>query len=207
MPLRANSTLATRSFQMYHFFVRGQYVFLKDTLMSMLKAKDYPGIARYIGVLGVAWPNLAPLLMGLSTLLRTGSASTAGAQIEDKYRKLYAPEDPGEWALNYIGLLAHMGAVSDYMNYWDSVANYGLLKTVVGPKVATPWVYVQDAFQAARGMSPAPLARDALQIVPVIGKPASHWLEPTRKEEGPPPKRGPFGFHRRGFGKGSFRRR
>jgi hypothetical protein len=205
MPITANKNFFMRSQTMYHFFVRAQFVFMRDTFTRMLRGGDVAGIARYIAVAGAVFPNIAPLLVGLETLLRTASPSQAGYEVREGYRKLYHPKGAAEWARNYISLLSHIGAISYYGSLMKSLENYGTLKTIVGSKYSTPIVYLQDIGQALIGMSKKPLGRDILQTVPLVGKPLSHQLLPTKKEEkieGKGGSKSPFRMNKfRGFAK------
>jgi hypothetical protein len=189
MPLGANKNFFLRSMYMYHYYVRNQALFLQKTFTRMAQAGDMAGIARYIGVLGVLWPNVAPLLNGLEVLGRTASPSQAGAAIGDDYRKLYAPENTGEWMANYFGLLAHIGAIGTFMQYANFIKYNTPAKAmagqIMGPMISTPAVMLGDALNAAGGRGAKPLGRDMLQLVPLVGKPLSHQLLPTIAEGAP----------------------
>jgi hypothetical protein len=183
MPLAANKNIFMRSLYMYHNFVRNEAFFLHDTLTRMAKAGDLAGIARFTGVLCIAWPAVAPLVNGLEVLGRTGSPSQAGRGIKEDYRKLSGAEGSVAFGEEYISTLAHLGAMGTFMQYWNATKGYGLAKTAMGPKFGTPLVMIQDAMQVAQGKSKKLLARDVLQLIPLVGKPLSHKIAPSAKEE------------------------
>jgi hypothetical protein len=147
------------------------------------------GIAKYVGVLGVLWPNIAPLLNGLEVLGRTASPTQAGTQVENDYRKLYAPDNTEEWMANYFSQVAHIGAIGTFMQYANFIKYNTPAKAmagqIMGPKISTPAVMLGDALNAAGGRGAKPLGRDLLQLVPLVGKPLSHQLLPTIAEGAP----------------------
>jgi hypothetical protein len=80
-------------------------------------------------------------------------------------------------------MLAHIGAMGAYYNYTQAIKGSRLANAVVGPMIGMGITDISDAANALRGKSINPLGRDVTQMIPVIGKPLSHRLFPTLKEQ------------------------
>lgn len=179
MPLKSNANWFMRSMYMYHFFVRNETFFMQKQLGKMLRHGDMAGVARFVGTLAVLWPAVAPLLESVEVLGRTGSVK----QAEEPWKQMYAPKSGTEWAENYGLTIAQIGAMGTFAQYLRAVKNQSVWKYAVGSKISTPLTYLGDASSALRGGSAKPIERDLLQLIPVAGKPLSHQLAPTAKEE------------------------
>lgn len=181
MPMKADAGFWQRSFNMYHFFVRNQTLFMTSTMMRALRNGDTAGIARMIGVMSILSPAIAPLFKSLQILARTGSPTQAGKPI----KSFYDPSSIGEWGKAYAEAFGEMWGWGMASYYMDSAFNNSWWKPAFGSKITTPLVYGHDLLTGAAGKDPKQFERDILELAPVIGKPLSHKLLPTRAEQGP----------------------
>ncbi len=184
--LLQNKNFFLRSIFMYHSFVNSEASYISRTLRKFASAGDYKGIAQYAGTLGIVFPAVAPMLKSLEVFGRTGSASQAMQGIQDDYKKLSHPfDDPVAFGATYLEMLAHIGAMGAFYNYTNAIKGHRLANAIIGPVVGPAVTGAEDIFAAATGKSAKPLGRDILQdTIPVAGKPLSHQLFPTLKEEG-----------------------
>jgi hypothetical protein len=188
--LMANSNVYMRSATMYHSFLNAQVSFMHRELTKMMKAGDVMGIAQFAGSLGILFPSIAPMLTSLEILGRTGSTAQAGASLKKDYGRLAGDEGIGSAVAEYLQLLSHVGGMGVYTNYLNAASSHRLQAALLGPLLSTPATLVEDSTLAGyekitKGKANLkPVERDITQdALPVIGKPLSHWLAPTTKEE------------------------
>lgn len=193
--LYSNKNVFMRSATMYHQFLNAQVSFMRREAVKMLKAGDVMGLAQFAGSLGVLFPAIAPMLKSLEILGRTGNINTATQNAKDEYSNLSGSNGAGAASSEYLDLLFHIGGMGVFMNYMGSAQNHRLQAAALGPLFSTPLTAVEDAISGTKEalkdhksnkeLQPfRPLERDLLQdTLPVIGKPLSHWLAPTNKEE------------------------
>jgi len=187
-----NANFFMRSAFMYHSFVSSEAAYIGRELRKQFKAGDVKGIAQFVGTLGVTFPMVAPMLKSLELLARTGSLQQAQASAQKDYHSLTNPDSFGDFTSTYFDMLAHIGAMGAYYNYTQAIKGSRLANAVVGPMIGMGITDVSDSVNALRGKSGKPLGRDLTQMIPVVGKPLSHRLFPTlkeQKEENPKPSR------------------
>lgn len=188
-PLLMNKNFVARSAYMYHSFVRSETAFIKREILKRFKAEDIKGIAQFAGTLGIVFPAVAPLLKSAEMLVRTGSPAATGAQLQKDYTDLMGKNGIKSAASAYIDMLSHIGAAGAALNYANAIKGHRLANAMMGPMLGMAATDAEDAYNAAfspskTGKHPLkPLERDALQMVPVFGKPLSHRLIPSTKEE------------------------
>jgi hypothetical protein len=188
----SNANFFMRSAFMYHSFVSSEAAYIGRELRKQFKAGDVKGIAQFVGTLGVVFPMVAPMLKSLELLARTGSLQQAQASAQKDYHSLTNPDSFGDFTSTYFDMLAHIGAMGAYYNYTQAIKGSRLANAVVGPMIGMGITDVSDSVNALRGKSGKPLGRDLTQMIPVVGKPLSHRLFPTlkeQKEENPKPSR------------------
>jgi hypothetical protein len=187
--LKSSSNIFMRSATMYHAFLNSQVSFMRREAYKMIKAGDIKGLAQFAGTLGVLFPAFAPVLKSLEMYGRTLNASTSMQSGEDDYRKLAGQKGGGAAVEEYIDLLMHIGGAGVYMNYLSASQTHRLQAAALGPMFSTPITAVEDMAAASEANKRGkyninPPLRDVLQdTLPVIGKPLSHWLAPTTKEQ------------------------
>jgi hypothetical protein len=187
-----NASFFMRSAFMYHSFVSSEAAYIGRELRKQFKAGDVKGIAQFVGTLGVVFPMVAPMLKSLELLARTGSLQQAQASARKDYKSLIHPDSFGDFISTYFDMLAHIGAMGAYYNYTQAIKGSRLANAVVGPMIGMGITDISDSVNALRGKSGKPLGRDLVQLIPVAGKPLSHRLFPTlkeQKEENPKPSR------------------
>jgi hypothetical protein len=178
-----NANFFMRSAFMYHSFVSSEATYIGRELRKQFKAGDVKGIAQFVGTLGIVFPYVAPMLKSLELFARTGSLQQAQASMQKDYKSLTHPDSFGNFAGTYFDMLAHIGAMGAYYNYTQAIKGSRLANAVVGPMIGMGITDISDAANALRGKSINPLGRDVTQMIPVIGKPLSHRLFPTLKEQ------------------------
>ena len=187
--LMANSNVFMRSATMYHTFLNAQVSFMHRELTKMLKAGDVMGVAQFAGSLGVLFPAIAPVIKSLEVLGRTGSLAQAGASAKDDYSRLAGQKGIDKAGAEYLQLLAHIGGMGVFTNYIQAASSHRLQAAALGPLYSTPLTLAEDSIDAWHESKKGehnfkPVTRDVLQdTLPVIGKPLSHWIAPTLKEE------------------------
>ena len=178
-----NANFFMRSAFMYHSFVSSEMAYIGRELRKQFKAGDVKGIAQFVGTLGVVFPAVAPMLKSLELLARTGSLQQAQSSAQKDYKSLTHPDSFGDFTGTYFDMLAHIGAMGAYYNYTQAIKSSRLANAIVGPMIGMGITDVEDAVNALRGKSKNPLGRDVTQLIPVVGKPLSHRLFPTLKEQ------------------------
>ena len=187
--LKSSSNIFMRSATMYHAFLNSQVSFMRREAYKMIKAGDIKGLAQFAGTLGVLFPAFAPVLKSLEMYGRTLNAGASMQSGEDDYRKLSGQKGGGAAIGEYIDLLMHIGGAGVYMNYLSASQNHRLQAAALGPLFSTPITAVEDITAASKANKKGkyninPPLRDVLQdTLPLIGKPLSHWLAPTTKEQ------------------------
>jgi hypothetical protein len=190
--LYGNANFFMRSAFMYHSFVSSEAAYIGRELRKQFKAGDVKGIAQFVGTLGIVFPMVAPMLKSLELLARTGSLQQAQASMQKDYKSLMHPDSFGDFTSTYFDMLAHIGAMGAYYNYTQAIKGSRLANAVVGSMIGMGITDISDSVNAMRGKSGKPLGRDLTQMIPVVGKPLSHRLFPTlkeQKEENPRPSR------------------
>ena len=185
-----NKNFFMRSAFMYHSFISSETAYLGRELRLMTKARDYKGLAQFVGTLGVVFPMVAPMLKSLEILARTASPKQAGQSIQKDYKGLTHPDSFGEWSETYLDMVAHLGAMGAAYNYTNAIKASRLANAAVGPMIGMGLTDIQDAGKAGIDLATKgwdktnlkPLGRDITQLIPVAGKPLSHKLFPTTKE-------------------------
>ena len=112
-----------------------------------------------------------------------GSLSQGIDSAKKDYANLSGENGLGEAATTYIEMLAHIGATGAYFNYMNAIKANRLANAALGPMFGMLATDTEDAVNALRGKNIKPLGRDITQMIPVAGKPLSHKLFPTTKEE------------------------
>jgi hypothetical protein len=177
-----NSNFFMRSAFMYHSFISSETAYLRREILKQLKVGDVKGISQFVGVLGVVFPFVAPMLKSAELLARTGSLQQAQVSMQKDYQGLTHPDSFGDFATTYMDMIAHIGAMGAAYNYTQAIKSSRLANAVVGPMIGMWLTDIEDSVNALRGKSAKPLGRDATQMIPVIGKPLSHELFPTVAE-------------------------
>ena len=185
-----NKNFFMRSAFMYHSFISSEAAYIGRELRLMTKARDYKGLAQFVGTLGVVFPMVAPMLKSLEILARTGSPSQAGQSAQKDYKGLTHPDSFGEWSSTYLDMVAHLGAMGAAYNYTNAIKSHRLANAAVGPMIGMGLTDTEDTYNAGRDLlekgydktNLKPLGRDITQLIPVAGKPLSHHLFPTTKE-------------------------
>jgi len=177
----------TRMATMFHGYVTSQQRFMRRELVKMWKAKDYVGIARFAGTVGVVFPAIAPMIKSAELLLRTGSPTQAGKSIENDYKTLADAEHPGAQLSEYFDLLSHFGAWGTMSSYIKAAHSDRLALTLLGPMPAAATRTGQDIINYVTKPSKSgqrnirPLAKDILQqTVPIGGNIAASELFPKK---------------------------
>lgn len=184
--LLQNKNFILRGAFMYHSFISSEKAFIMRQVIKSMKAGDYKGLAQFVGTLGVVFPFVAPMLKGAELLLRTGSPSQAGDSIKHDYQGMTGQLGLKEFNSTYWDMIAHLGAMGAAYNYMNAIKSSRLANAVIGPLLGTALTHGEDALGAAFGIKGKArlLGRDVTQDIPLVGKPLSHKLFPTRKEEG-----------------------
>jgi hypothetical protein len=178
-----NKNVWLRSAYMYHSFVNSEATYISRTLRKFYASGNIKGIAQYAATLGVVFPAVAPMLKSLEVLARTGSPTLAANGMKKDYQDLTGQNGVGEFTSTYLDMLSHIGAMGAYHNYYSAIKANRLANAVIGPMQGMLLTDATDAVNAMRGKSYNPLGRDLTQLIPVAGKPLSHKLFPTLKEE------------------------
>ena len=188
--LKSNSNLWMRSATMYHSFLNSQVSFMRREMDKMMKAGDITGIAQFVGTMGIVAPLTAPFIKSLEVLGRTGNPGTAVQSVKDDYSKLGGSKGITPAMVEYLDLVAHSSGIGVFMNYMNAAQNHRLQAAFAGPVISTPLTLAEDTLSGALHTDKKgkhnfkPAVRDALQdSIPVLGKPLSHWLAPTTKEQ------------------------
>jgi hypothetical protein len=181
--LYQNKNIIARSAYMYHSFVNSEVSYIGRELHKMGKAGDIKGIAQFVGTLGILFPAVAPMLKSAELLMRTGSTQQAGDSIRKDYSNLSGANGPAEAIGTYIEMISHIGAMGTYLNYTNAIKGHRLANAMLGPMIGMGATDIEDISAAAMGKSKRPLGRDITQMLPLVGKPLSHKLFPTTKEE------------------------
>lgn len=187
--LHANENIFMRSATMYHSFLNAQVSFMRREAMKMLKTGDMVGLAQFAGTLGILFPSIAPALSSLELLGRTGSPAQAKQELQNDYTTLAGAKGGGAAAREYLDLLCHVGGVGVFQNYVKAAGAHRLQSAALGPLFSTPLSALEDAANAVKTNQKGthnfkPILRDTAQdLLPLIGKPVSHILAPTDKEQ------------------------
>ena len=188
MSLHANANPFMRSATTFHGFINAQSNFMQKTLLRMLKAGDYKGIAQAAATLGVAYPLVAPIIKSLGVLGRTASPDKALESASSDYQHLSEPQNFEEFAKTYIDLLSYVGGLGMAHSYIQGAWSDRLALTVMGPTFGAGIRTAQDAITGVTKSTRTgrhnlrPLGRDILDnTVPIIGKEAEHQLLPPER--------------------------
>jgi hypothetical protein len=187
--LKSNSNVFMRSATMYHQFLNSQVSFMGREFEKMRKSGDIMGMAQLAGTFGILFPSVAPALKSLEILGRTGSTTQAKESLDEDYSNLSGNAGPAAFAKEYGELLLHIGGMGVFTNYIEAAGNHRLQSAMLGPLFSTPASLAEDLITSAHESKKGthnikPALRDIAQdTLPVIGKPLSHWIAPTNKEE------------------------
>ena len=187
--LHSNENIFMRSATMYHSFLNAQVSFMRREALKMIKTGDIMGIAQFAGTLGILFPAVAPMLKSLEILGRTGSTKQAGDNLKDEYSTLVGAKGKSSAASEYLDLVCHIGGMGVFENYIQAAGAHRLQAATLGPLFSTPLSAVEDAVNSWKTTKKGrhnfkPLIRDTAQdLLPLIGKPLSHILAPTAKEQ------------------------
>lgn len=184
----------------FHNYVSSQSRFLRNTFLRQYQQGDFIGIARNIGLLGMAFPVLGATIYESERLL-SGSdwddplghyrnrieATPAGIAYDAIVGRENAASS-GRIALNTIENLSHIASWGVATGYVRGAARAHLAGQVAGPVPNMLFQGAEDAYKAtpfAKNPSAKPLERDVLtDILPYgTGSILSHELLPTKSEE------------------------
>jgi hypothetical protein len=185
--LMSRKTAWSRMLTMFHGYVTNQQRFMRNELVKMWRAKDYAGIARFAGTVGIIFPAVAPMIKSLEVLGRTGSPTQAGQGFTQDYKTLADMDHPVGAALEYLDLLSYFGTWGTLHSYIQAAHSDRLALALMGPIPATVVRTTQDAINYATKPSKSgernirPLAKDVLQqTVPIAGNIAAAQLFPKK---------------------------
>lgn len=187
--LKSNSNVFMRSATMYHQFLNSQVSYMGREFEKMRKSGDVMGMAQLVGTFGIIAPSVAPLLKSLEILGRTASPTQAKQSLDDDYSSLSGQEGPSKFLEEYTQMVLHIGGMGVFMNYIEAAGKHRLQSAAIGPLYSTPISLAEDLVASAKENKKGdhnikPALRDIAQdTLPVIGKPLSHWIAPTNKEE------------------------
>jgi hypothetical protein len=169
---------------MFHGYISKEGRFLTKELGKLMKGGDFVRLAQFAGTVGVIFPATAPLLMSLQTLVRTASTDRAKDTFNTNYDKLLHPQGFGDFAWEYIQLLAHFGAAGAFMQYVHSAENHQLAAGFAGPVLGVTYGTGQDMFPKPSVKTGErnyhPLERDLLRYftLPIFGNWAAEHVVP-----------------------------
>jgi hypothetical protein len=169
---------------MFHGYISREGRFLTKELGKLMRHGDFVRLTQFAGTVGVIFPATAPLLMSLQTLVRTASTERTKDTFNTNYDKLLHPQGFGEFASEYIQLLAHFGAAGAFMQYVHSAENHQLAAAFTGPVPGVAIGTTQDALAKPSVKTGEtnyhPLERDLLRYftLPIFGNWAAEHLVP-----------------------------
>lgn len=177
----------TRMLTMFHGYVTNQQRFMRRELQKKVDAKDYVGIARFAGTVGLLFPTIAPMLKAAEVFARTASPTQAGQGLQQDYKHLTHPDSVSQFSSEYLDMLSYFGSwgvLHGFItaSHGDRLA-LGLMGPIAGDAVRT----AQDAINLTTKSTKTgkhnikPLAKDILQqTVPGVGNIVANQLFPAK---------------------------
>jgi len=176
----------TRMLTMFHGYVSSQQRFMRRELQKKLEARDYVGIARYAGTVGLLFPTIAPMLKAAETVARTGSPSTAIGGMQKDYETLEHPENVAQFSAEYLDMLSYFGSWGIMHSFIGAAHGDRLALALMGPIAGDAVRTAQDTINFSTKSTKTgkhnikPLAKDILQqTVPGVGNIVAHQIFPA----------------------------
>jgi hypothetical protein len=168
---------------MLHGYATREGRFIKGELYKMMKHNQYGKIAQFLGVLGIAFPVVAPLIKSLNTLVRDGDPDEAKQQLQDTYGNLLHPDGFGDFAGTYLDLIGHFSGIGAFTTYLHAAANHRLAQQSLGAGPNVALGTLEDIASGAKGGKKgthnwSPATRDILKYftIPIFGGILAHHL-------------------------------
>jgi hypothetical protein len=184
--LNATRNPWTRMLTMFHGYFTSQQRFIRKELQKKIEARDYVGIARLAGTIGLVFPAIAPMLKAMEVTARTGSPATAVQGMGSDYKHLTSPESAYQFSAEYLDMLSHFGSLGMMHSFITAAHGDRLALYAMGPIASDVMRTGQDAINLATKDTQTgkhnikPLAKDILQqTVPVAGNIIAHQLFPV----------------------------
>lgn len=186
-----------RTMLMYHSYVTRQArLMMEEVFKKPLATGDLAGIAQTIAALGVAFPLVGMMTKNVTTLAR-GDWSDVHPQndIDD----LMGKNGAKAFALQMLEDYSHVASFGIATSYLRGASRHSAANMMVGPLGNIAGRVLEDSIHPiANGIQKGftregafedykPILRDAIQDNPFavdnLGKVASHYLLPTKREE------------------------
>lgn len=198
--LRSSSNFYLRNMAMFKTFVTYQSSFIGRELSRLIKTRDYVGFAHYVGLMGIAFPFVAPLIKSAETLTRTWDLDKTEQGLKSDYRALnpFSDATAMQRISKYGELMSYLGAWGMFHSFWKAAEGHRLAESsgLLGghPLIGAALEEMQDIYTGAKGTKRGehhwqPALRQALRYtIPAIGGPIGQKFFPTpgarrRKED------------------------
>lgn len=177
----------TRMLTMFHGYVSSQQRFMRRELQKKVEAKDYIGIARYAGTVGLLFPAIAPMLKAAEVFARTASPTQAAQGLQQDYKHLTHPSSVSQFSSEYLDMLSYFGSWGVLHSFITASHGDRLALALMGPIAGDAVRTAQDAINLTTKSTKTgkhnikPLAKDILQqTVPGAGNIIANQLFPAK---------------------------
>lgn len=171
-----------------HGYATREGKFISRELYKLMKHNEYGKFAQFVGVLGIAFPMVAPLIKSAGTMARTLDPEQAKDDLTKSYGGLFHPEGVGDFLGTYIDLIAHFAGIGAYWSYLHAATNHRLAVATLGALPGKVLGTTEDAFTGMKYFAKdqsfkhfKPVGRDAVGSLPILGPIVSHYAFPKER--------------------------